>query len=357
MKPILAFLLTFFILQAFANTDTVLVEDLRYSWLSMEDNEARPIINPEKVNLLSFTLKNTSDEILKICNDEPFDLWINLKLYETAVVGCITADLATIRTNYGLDEINVQVRSESGVDQMSTGLYTLENPVDSTISFLTTGDQTFMTFYVIVLVILLFFTAFFKRYFAQRFEKIFFNPFKYRGASTEDFYSDFFDAANVVSLAYFSLLISFCIHYFRQKSGVGFIESVDLLSMLGVLLLSSGASILFFIIKYLWSAAIALIFGFRVANNIHNQDFINFFTLVFYVVLVFSLIDYSFAYNAVLIPIGIPSVFTAVAIIIFQIGIYLKLQRYIPHNKIMIFSYLCATEFIPGFVLIYLLLK
>ena len=355
MKPFFFFLSLSISLTAFSKTDTVLVEDLRYSWLSMEENEARPIINPEEVKLLSFTLRNITDEMLMICNDKPFDLWIDLKLQKTAISGCITTDLASIKS--GSDLINVQIRSESGVDHLSTGLYRLKANPKTQLDFLSLKNRAFVSFYVVLMTLLLFFTAVFRRFFSQRFSRIFLNPFKHRGNSTEDYYSHFFDLANLVAVAYTSLLISFCMQYFQYKANIGLTESFSTWDFLWQSLITTVGIIMFFIFKQLLGAIISHIFGFRSINNFHNQDFINFFTWVFYLILFLTLVDYSLAYHAVFISDKIPSVIIAVAIIIFQCGIYLKLERYIPHNKIMIFSYLCATEFIPGFILIYLLLK
>ena len=357
MKSILTLTFVLIHLLAFAKTDTVLVEDLRYSWLSMEENVAQPIVDAKKVKLLSFTLKNPIGDLLKICNDEPFDLWINMRLIKTGVDDCITINLLSLYNSSDVEELNFQLRCESGVGLLTTGLYSIENESDSSVNFFSIHHRSFHAFYVIMITVLLIFTAVYRRFFPQRFDKLLLNPFKFRGSSTEDYYSDFFDSANIYALCYMSIIIGFVHQFFSQKTKIGLHESISAYDMTIDLLLFSGLILLFLLIKYAVGQVASLVFAFRNANNIHNQDFMNFFTWIFYTVLLLSLIDFSFAYTDVFIPFSIPSIFIVIGIVVFQFGMYFKLQRYIPHNKIMIISYLCATEFIPGFILIYLLLK
>jgi hypothetical protein len=111
------------------------------------------------------------------------------------------------------------------------------------------------------------------------------------------------------------------------------------------------------ILKYVLGAVLAQVFSLKNVANIHNQDLINYLFWVFVLLIFITLGQYAFAPEGLSQVTGAMVLVITVAVLIFQLGIYFKLLKITSLNKMLIISYLCVTEFLPGFILIYLLSK
>jgi hypothetical protein len=357
MKIILSFLLVINSIILLAKIDTVMVEDLRFSWIAIEGEQPVPVVDPNAVQLLSFTLEPSAGQLLKISNDAPYDLWINMRLLESDISGPQTLSLDLLKASLNSDTLNIQIWSKSGVAKMSTTLWKESEVGDLPVELLQRKDTAYASYYVFGTFLIILFTAICRRYFGQRYVRIFNNPFNLRVSSMEDAYSDFFDSENILFVLYVSIIAAFEFNYFQLKADLLFAESLDWSALIFNWIKVAGVIFGFFIVKFIVGQIASLIFNFRSINNIHNQDFLNFFVWIFYVIWLLTLIDFSIGFLDVYIKDSLPRLFVGIMLIAFQIAIYLKLRKYIPQNKIMIISYLCATEFMPGFLMIYLLLK
>lgn len=357
MHRFLAIVLLLFLSNELRAQDTIVIEDLRYSWIQLDNAGMSPAGNPSSLNLIAFLLNQNQGSLLKICNDEPIDIWVNMKMIENEVSACIVLDLDSLEELMQTDSMFFHVTSHKGLSKLSTEVLTVVNRLDESVEISLRSDENFSNFYIISSLLLLLSIGFVRKFYRKRFVNIFLNPFKARGSTIDEYYSDFFRAENISFICMFSLLVSLFIQYLEISNyqiNLGSAEVFDFVVSHGI---KFGFVLGFILSKHLLGVIVSSVFNLRSISNIHNQDFLNYFFWIFVIAFVGSISEFSIGYiGAWSIAKYLVYIITFMTVL-FQFGIYMKMSKIISAKKILIISYLCTTEFIPGFILIYVLLR
>ncbi|MFT6866512.1 MAG: hypothetical protein ACJA08_001343 [Cyclobacteriaceae bacterium] len=357
MKSFLILIFSITFLVARSQNDTVLIENLRYGWIQIIEDEVRPVSDPSTTSLLVFSVVDTEGDLLKICNDEPVDIWVNLKMVQNNISRCFIINLDSLKRALQSDSLVFQVAATDGMSNLSTEIFKLEAGNKSILLFANRGNISFNNFYLIGFVFLLLLFALLRRKFPERFNRIFLNPFKIRGSTLDDYYTDFLRPDSIFFILCFAGLAAFNLKYLDFSNYANSFESTsfwEFLSDWGVKILYI---ISFVLIKYFVGHFFSNLFQFKSIGNIHNQDFLYLMTWVLIAVFFISVLDFSLTLFTGLFISWFTLYFVIGVILVFQLGIYMKLDKILSGNKMLIISYLCATEFLPGFILVYMLLK
>ncbi|MEP0366538.1 MAG: DUF4271 domain-containing protein [Cyclobacteriaceae bacterium] len=353
------FILTVFLSICFfvckSENDTILVENLRYSWVYQnEQNIAEPVSGLSGLTSVSFHIPADNGEYLRICNENPYDLWVNLKLLSSESENCITYSLDSIMRVVSSDSLFFHVVSSKGLTSLSTELMAVTETESDEVIIKTRHSADFRNYYLSVLLLFLLLVAALRKLYPHRLAVTLSNPFK-ATASIEDYYFDFFTSSNLFFIFIFSFLAAFVVQLMEVYHNWENFAALKFIDLLG---LWSSKLVLIFgvvLIKYILSIVVAQIFALRGVPGIHNQDLINYLFWVFVLLAVISLGQYSLRTEGDSIIARIMIMILAISLLIFQAGIYLKVSKITSLNKMLIISYLCVTEFLPGFILIYLL--
>lgn len=337
--------------------DTLVIEDLRYSWIDVQEDELRPAGKPSSLKLIAFLVDESQGDLLQVCNDEPFDLWVNMQMLLNQADGCTTLNLREIRESVYSDSLLFHTSTNEDFSTLSTKLLRINELSDDSVFIESRSNKDFLNFYFLVVALGILFIGVFRKIYPLRFERSTFNPFKARGSSIDEYYSDFFRSDNTLFITLFSFIVSLCFHFLEVKNFESNYESTSFFGFLKGWSFKWLLVTAFIYIKYIFGIVISSVFSLRAIANIQNQDFCNYFFWVFMLVLGLNLTELAFANSGIILGADYLIFFIVVSVVIFQIGIFMKTYKSISFNKILIISYLCGTEFIPGFIIIYVLLR
>ena len=338
--------------------DTLVMRDLAVAWRTFDTDGVVSEYVRSKNEIVFFELPKVSpSERLLIGSDEPVDIWLNEHLVKHNFSGSTTYSPDSLRMALG-SPVRVTIYQKGGIGS------SLITQIAEIHSNKVSGDPLHPRLegfaddaYLIILTILVLFTGVYRRVFPISFSHAFQTPltFKMRSLSAEESYMSFGSIDNLFTGLYFSGLVSAFLSY----SGVyPFREApVTLASSLWTWLATTLLVFAFFLLKYGWSRLLGFIFEFKGLSNIHSQDFVSLFILVMTMCLGISAIDFTlFDFGSQTLKSG-TILLLVLAVIFYQLWIYFKFDKYHSHRKLMIIVYLCTTEFLPGFLIIYWLVK
>ncbi|MEQ9305795.1 MAG: DUF4271 domain-containing protein [Marinoscillum sp.] len=341
--------------------DTLFVKDLRVAWLTFDEQNNTVPYKEDKSEIIFFEIPSNTDPntFLMIKCLTSFDIWINDQLFYEGFRGKKELNIdSLISAHLTTPSITLYARSWKS-NQLRTELYKLTGSQNRN-PYTRINRQGFLSsdVYLIAAMILIGLLGVYRRFFPSSFSKAFQNPFgfKLRGLSAEDAYHGFGSLDNVISILLLGLMSSVLVSYLGYQPVAMVTASQWAMSFMGVLVL--GLMFTFYlIVKYFLGYLVALVFDFKSIPNIQIQDFTHFFVLIISICLGLSALDYTIynftsenLKNLVVITLVISMVF-------FQFWLLLKLDKFYSHRKLMIITYLCTTEFLPGFLIVYWLVK
>lgn len=354
------FFILVIILQLKANSQELkgaIIQDLSPAWKSI-DSEGKVIpYNPaasEMVFVEVPALESNQHLYIKspISN---VDVWLGQQLIIHNLQSEILLD--TLIDKPIIANTRVFIYSSTAIDDLliTTIIDTSKEPIKNIQQL--KGKSNLSDAFTLGLTILLILIATFRFLFPHLFKHIFSNPLanKIRSLSAEESYTDIYSFEFLLVSLVFSLFLTLVLSYVGSQ--VLFKTEARLMSLvidqIIILLWVMG----FLIIKYFWSVILSAIYEFKGIPNIQIQDRLYFFIPVLTICILISLIDFSiFNYksiemrNTVIYALLISELF-------FSFWFFAKLDKYYPSKKLIIITYLCGTEFIPGTLALYWLVK
>lgn len=335
--------------------DTIVVQDLRHAWVSMDkQGELMTYMPDTKTKVVFFQLPEDLQVgyYLKLQGLRPLDVWMNnqLILHQLDSAVFFTKLLATD---------HFKIYSESGIsDALVTQILKIRptgQAVDETIS--EKKSQWKDEYYLILLTVMLLLAGIYRRFFPVTFNQSVRNPLSYkiRSISADQTYVNFGSVDNLFSIFYFSALITFLFTILGYD--LLFNKSEAFVYGLVNWLMTSLLISLIILIKFLWTKMIASLYQIRELPNIQTQDFVHFFTLIATGGLLISLIDFAVYDSSAGFLKDFIRYLAVASLLFFQFWLFFKFDKFSSFRKLMIISYLCTTEFLPGFLVIYWLTK
>lgn len=342
------------------DVDTLFIKDMYSSWQTFNEQGASVPYFEEKNELVFFELQALdSGSLLKIETKLPFDIWINNQIFFNHFEGTYFLDIDSISNAYLSQPTLTFYADDWREGDLSTKLYQQVDSNQATIfGRIERRGHLDKNSYLIVGLTILLLAGALKKSYPNTFSKSYRNPLslKLRGLDAQDNYQGFLSFDNLMAIFYLGVLGSFLSYYLGfQVIELSLNPSWELTVPIILIVAVFGAIMI--IVKYLWSVAVSSIFQFKELPNVQNQDFIHFLILLTTIGLILSVIDYSI-YNFTSEFIRSFIIMTYVIMLIFfQFWMILKLDKLYAHRKLMIISYLCTTEFVPGFIIITWLMK
>ncbi|MBR06121.1 MAG: hypothetical protein CMP48_00410 [Rickettsiales bacterium] len=344
----------------FAQKDTVFIRDLEASWQTIDQPGVSVPYIQKREDIVFFEIPRLeTGTILKLESSAYFDIWVNDQIFFSKFKGVQFIDLDSLSNNY-VESPTITCYSPDWRDgDLRTTLYqVVDSGYDTMYGKLNQPGNLDRNTYLIVAGLIFLMLGMYRRFFPGTFSKSFNSPlsFKLRGLTSDENYQAFLSFDNLYALLTLGFMASFLSYYLGYQMislGISPNWSRSVLTIMLVALIGSGM----LLAKYLWSLLISGIFQFRELPNIQNQDLTHFLMLLTSGCLIISLIDFTFynfyseALRSVIVMLYV------IMLVFFQFWMVLKLDKIYSHRKLMIISYLCTTEFLPGFIIILWLLK
>ncbi len=356
---ILAILL-FALFQTNAQVDTITVSDYTKVLVNTDPNgKAYPITSLSESEKAGFFMDKIPEGQIKICHPNELFIWVNGKLLDK-ISGCKFFDPNVLFDLVESDAIYVSFSSSSSLTGLSCELVVFEEllVVKEKSSEPREMNNTFREFSIVCILILTFFLGFIISSYPGRISYIKERSFTFKVSAYEFINTNFFSAASINLLIFYSLAVGFVSLYLNALLNLDFFEiSNNLQEFLLKWILLSLIVFTIFMAKWMVVSLVAKLFKFRSLKDFQMFDFLNFNIVVLIGILLFLLTDFIFneTYYS-----WVSSTFLFVfplAVLGFVIWFTLKFVNNSPRRKLVIISYLCATEIIPVIFLMGLFYK
>lgn len=333
-----------------AQTDTLVYQDLRYGWMAVSENGTLRAENISSAEVVAIELPEVS-KTLRISSAFSIDIWVNDQLKRSDFRGTLHWEVDALFTQ-DQDRLITFYGPSGFAHELSTELIELVEPTSVVISASQRAEIIREVFAFQITVILIF-LGLFRRYFPVAFGQSFRNPLasRVRSLSDESSYDSFFNLDNLFALGFLSFLLSAVLLYIERAPVIFWGDhsfwgyTLNWLLLAGIL-----AAVLF--LKFALYQVLALVFDFKVISNIQAQDLIRFFIFMSAFAFTLAIIDFTiFGLSSAVVK-NLTAYLLVAALIIFTLGVFFKLDKFLSHRKLMIIAYLCTTEFLPGYLLI-----
>lgn len=331
--------------------DTLEIADLKPSWIYQAGDEWYPATSDTRTRSLGFflDLRDQQDLFLVIESNDEVAVWLNGQLHDQSTRRWIMSFSALIEI-VKEERVFITVVSDVGFEHVATRLVEIgQSGSESAITLSKRKGQSFKNSFVLTLLAIVFFLGIFRRYFSIKFSQIIRWRPRLRKIDIDENFSGLVNLDNLVVISLSSAISAICWVYYRFQTGQfdgNFSEF--LLLFFNAYLVTT----LFLVFKVIFMRLIGKAFGFRGVSGIHTLEFLHYFSLILWALLVFVVVDFAISNSShELVNFGF-GLFLPLVILFFQIWVYFRLNRILPNTKILIFSYLCISEFLPAFLLL-----
>lgn len=352
----LSHLFVFLVYSLIANAqlDTVVVHDYTKVMVTVDANDRlTPVTDLSELQQAGFFIIGQPEGYLKVCNDTPLYLWVNGRLY-ARIDGCDFFKPEELFSYAQSDSIYVSLYTETQLSEIECQLISFEKlqilKEDPALPRIPRNE--FREFAITSILILLLLFAFLVIQHPSRVGYLSRRTFTFKISAYEFINTNFLSSSSIVLVLTLSFLLSYFVVYLDQQLMLDIIVEND--SFWGLLnswvVIGAGITILFFI-KWIVVSIVSTLFQFREINNYQLFDFLNFLTVGG--VLIFLSLVLDFVLNTQVdswIGPGFVYVFMVV-LILYIIWFSLKFVNNSPRKKLLIISYLCATEIIPAILI------
>ncbi|MEQ8469991.1 MAG: DUF4271 domain-containing protein [Marinoscillum sp.] len=361
MKYLFTIVVVILSIRCFGQMDTLIVKDLKVGWLSFDEQGNTIPYQEDKSEIIFFEPPSDVEPntyLLINCLTD-FDIWINDQLIHHGFSGKLQLPIDSLNSAYMTPPSLTFFAKSWKSPELQTSLYKL-TPTQDRNPYSKVGRQGFLSadVYLICLTMLIGLLGIYRRFFPSSFSKAFQNPlgFKLRGLSAEDTYLGFVSFDNILSITIFGLMSALLVSYLGYQP-IPSVANPNWGPSLGAVLMLASLFMLYVVVKYLLGHLVASIFDYKGVANIQTQDYTHFCILAISLCLALSAFDFTL-YNFTSAGLKTTVVVTLIiSMIFFQFWLLMKLDKFYSHRKLMIITYLCTTEFLPGFLIVYWLVK
>lgn len=355
MRMVLSFLCLGMALLSQAQVDEKSIDN----WFVIKDNRIKPVTSMTDQSLVNLNLTDFTDsDTIKLCHGSPIDVWINNKLYFRELPrGCDKFRVFDLREQVGMDSLILSV-SYDRYTQLSASLLVSSNHSDNLAIPRDKNLDSLTEFYLQALLIILMVAAALKYAFPAKFAWVLSNPLASRSASDiEEFYKGFWHIENLITTLIFALIAAVQIIYIHHELSIWPYLNTWGNQYFSQWLFISGIVFLMVLAKYIFSRLMAMLLQTRFLPNIQYQDFIQIFIWLSFASLGLFFADLFIIKNTGFVLVNLAYLLLILVLGAFQLWLYFKFVKFYSHKKLLIISYLCTTEFLPVFLIIFWLVK
>lgn len=339
---------------AHSQSDTIVIHD--FTKVMIETNKANniiPITSLGSVNQAGFFLNEQPNGYVRFCNDEVSSIWVNGRLV-ASFSGCEIYNPIDWFSEGQTDTLFVSIYAESGLANLECELIVFES-----LQIIKDDPKSprmirdiYAEFSLICSIVLIFLIGFYVINNQTRVNYLFQKSFSLKISSYEFVNTGFLSSSSIQLIILFSLLASFLSIHLDQLLGLGYFTIDTSLTQVALTWLSlSLATFSFFLLKWVLVNAISRLFKFRGIPNFQLFDFLNFSTLFCVLIFSISIVDYvANPRNITWLKEGFIMTLP-IALLTFIFWFSIKFLNNTTRKKLLIFSYLCATEIIPAIII------
>lgn len=352
MKIILTIFTILISLTSWGQADTIVVHDYTKLLISVgAEGEVRPAINLDETTQAGFFLNEIPEGQIKICNENLTYVWANGRLIDSFDGGCMLYEPSQILSIAGRDSVYVSIYAQEGFSSLTCQLITFEdlliikedpkNPREA--------RSYFREFNITCVILLLLSLGLILLKSPARMTYVLSKALTFKTSSYEFVNTNFISVDSIQLTSIMALFASYFTIYYDQLLGLKILSVED--NFVAYLFEWIRLGLIIFgliLVKWMVVSAISKLFSFREINNYQLFDFVNFTIFLFIPVFVLTIIDFVVnPPHSSWIPTQLEYVFPSI-LILFIIWFSFKFVSNTPRRKLMIISYLCATEIIPA---------
>lgn len=355
MKQLAVILLLVCLRSAFGQKDTIVVADYTKVMVGTDnEGELYPITSLEGALQAGFFLNSIPDGEIRVCNSEELFVWINGQLYDR-IEDCKFYTPDELFRYAKLDTIFLAVSSQATLAGLSCDLVIYEEllVIKEEVSVSRKIRDPFSEFTIICLVILVIIIGIISSRYNTRVSYILERTFTFKISAYEFVNTSFYSPASMYLISFYALSLSFVGLYLDEHLHTGFFgELNNAIDFLWMWIKLSALVFSLFVAKWILISIVAQLFHFRGLKNFQLFDYLNFNVVLLVPVIAFLVLDFI---------VNVPSaswvsqgflVLFPVILILFIIWFSFKFVNNSPRKKLVIISYLCATEIIPVIILL-----
>ena len=342
------------------SADTItLVDYTQVMIVSDVDGKAQPITALDKTKHAGFFLNSQPEGVIRICAEHETFLWINGRLDQT-IDGCKYYDPSHFFSKEQTDTVFLALSSGESLEGLICDLVIYEElrVVKEEVAISRSIRDYFREFAACVFLIMLIILGYIYNAYPSRINYMITKSFTIKKSSYEFINTAFFSASSFYLLVFFSLMSAFVLIYLNSILDAQFFFSPEQFGEYWMTWLQlSGGVCLIMLIKWVLVSVVSKLFRFRAWDEFQLFDFLNFSTLIMLVSTLIIAVDFIF-FNASnpLVGSSVLIIFP-ISFLIFIFWFTFKFVSNSPRKKLVIFSYLCATEIIPVVLLTGLFFK
>ncbi len=351
MKQLTYLLLLLLTCSSFAQSDTIVVRDLKLDWKTVDSEGKLDNKDLESSEIILFQIPEGTGQFLRISSPSSVDFWINDQLVFHDFSGTKVFFLSQLREKYGNLQ-RLSIYQKNGIAEVKSELIevtnqsVLWNPNPRSFSKI---DQVFL----IQLLSTLLLAAVFYRVDPEIF-------YGYKSLlrlrkSGLDNTSELYTLTSVLKMIFLSVLIAISMSYFGlQIIGLEIVTITE-----GMFSWVGNFFFIFFLlsIKQFYAVLLSRVYGFRRAAILHLNGYSNLMIIAFLICVALLILDFSNPNSGDSAFKKLAVLTIGSAILLLQLWTFLKLDNQYSEKKLMIFTYLCTTEMAPGFLVLYWLDK
>ncbi len=342
-----------------AQEDTIVIKDFTKALITIgEDGNIQLVTDLSEVNEAGFFLNKNLKGKIRICNPKELYGWGDGKLIFRSINCKILAIDDFFRFSKS-DTVFVALSTKRSLKNLTCELILLEElkVIDEELIRTREVRMIFKEFIMIAILGLLFLCAVMVAYSPQRISFIFKRTFSLNKRIYEFISTSFFRRVNILITLTLCLLIAFEITYFDYKAGSNFPWNSSayleyLYTWIQIFLLVLGG----LLAKWFIILVVSKLFSFREIIRTQLFDMINFFGLFAFILFGVVLVDFMFFESMTNLFQGV-SIFFPILLILFELWFSFKFVIISLHRKLLLISYLCATEIIPAIFILSRLLE
>jgi hypothetical protein len=342
----------------FAQADTIVIKDYANIFITVDDEGGiQPVTDYSKIDKAGFFLNKVPEGTLRICNDKELYVWVDGRLILT-LIGCEFVNPKLLFQHTDSDSIFFSFSAFPRFENFKCELVEFGDHLiiqDNTAKARQVRDS-FNEFSIIIIVILLFCFGLFAMNFHNRLEFFISKTFSLKTFTYQFTNTSFFGRANIFMILILCLTVSFEIIYVNQKNQTD-TQLLDLWGYTVLWLQISFWIVVFFLAKNVLTQTVGRLFQMTKLKEWQLFDLVNFsgyFVLILFIIILWdfiikgqndSWINLYFSYYFITI------------LFLFVLWFLIKFVINSSYQKLLIISYLCATEIIPSIIIMVWLLK
>lgn len=342
-----------------AQIDTIVVRD--YASIIITTDEAgktRPVTNYSNTDKAGFFLNEIPQGILRICNDQELYAWVDGRLILT-IKGCVYIEPEDLFENTTKDSIYVSFNALPKFENFKCELVVFDEfqVHKDDITKARQVRNSFEEFCLVVIVLLLTGLGLFSAKFQGRLNFFVTRTFSLKASAYQFTNTSFFSRANIFMILLVCMTASFEIIYIDQKLNANILQPMSLseyvIRWLTITLWLSG----FFFAKRLITQAVSRLFQMPRLRDWQLFDLVNFsgyFVLLLFIIILWDFIIKGQGESWVNLYF---SYYFIIVLLLFALWFIIKFVINSSYRKLLIISYLCATEIIPSILIMVWFLK